>query len=141
MKRYIFILGFVALLIAFSPFIKQIKSVSAKNEKEIIKCITQYGWKTDGILIDSAIYKLPNPLSKVYEEYNNIQLQSGFDISRYCDKTITRYTYRILNHKNSNDGIVYCNILVYNDKMIAADIMTTAIGGFMHGINNTVHIE
>ena len=141
MKRYVIILGIAAVLIAITPLIQQIKTVSAGNESEIVKCITQYGWETDGVLIDSAVFKIPNPLSDVYDKYNEIQIKQGFDLSRFRGKTVKRYTYKILNHVNLGKGEVLCNILVYNDKMIAADIMTTAIDGFMHGINETKYIK
>jgi hypothetical protein len=141
MKRSVIFFSLAALLIALSPLVYQAKNLSAKNEKEIIRCITQYGWETDGVLRDTAKYKIPDPLSDVFEEYNKIQIRSGFDLNEYRGKTVTRYTYKILNHKNSGKNEVFCNILVYEGKMIAADIMTTAINGFMHGITETKYIQ
>ena len=43
------------------------------------------------------------------------------------------YTYKILNHKSGSG--VFANIIIYEEKIIGADIMSRDIGGFMHEIN------
>ncbi|MBR4014329.1 MAG: DUF4830 domain-containing protein, partial [Clostridia bacterium] len=44
-----------------------------------------------------------------------------------------RYTYEITNY-DGYDGVVYANILVYRNKVIAGDVCSADTKGFMHGL-------
>lgn len=102
-----------------------------KNEKT--DYIRQFGWIIDEKSEEREEILIPDPLSKVYEKYNHLQKKSGFDLSKYCGKKAARYTYKVLNHKSGSG--VFANIIIYEGKIIGADIMSRAIDGFMHEIN------
>ena len=44
-----------------------------------------------------------------------------------------RYTYQITNYPNSSDQVV-ADIVVYRNRIIAGDVQSTALDGFMHGL-------
>lgn len=60
----------------------------------------------------------------VYENYNAIQREGGFDLRPYRGKNCTRYTYVM------DDGL-RGNVLVYNGAVIGGDICSVAVDGFM----------
>ncbi len=70
---------------------------------------------------------LPYEFDEIYEDYNELQKQSGFDISLYRGKTVQKFSYRALGY----DDVVFVNLLVYSDKIIGGDISSTALDGFM----------
>ncbi len=67
--------------------------------------------------------RLPQKLSGGVAEYNRIQQKAGFDLSNYCGKSVTVYTYSTLK---SDATIV--NLLICNGKIIAGDITDTLNG-------------
>ena len=131
MKK-IFIVCIVLLLIYAIAFGK---GEADKN----ISFISQYGWIIDEESKECEALLIPLPLNDVYEKYNEIQKEGGFDLSHYCGKKAMRYTYRVLNHK-AGEG-VFVNLIVYEGKVIGADIMQRELGGFMHGINRKEFIN
>ncbi len=60
---------------------------------------------------------IPQKLSGAFLEYSNILKESGFNISDYCGMEATYYCYSL-----KNDPQKSVNILVVQDKIIAADI-------------------
>ncbi len=78
---------------------------------------------------------IPLPLDSVYEEYNRLQKEIGLDLTFYQGEKAVRYTYSVKNHPDSEGRQVRANILVSDGKMIAGDIMVTALDGYMHAIN------
>ena len=135
MKKFLCIIVVLGVIVA-----KTVSSntYEAETEKGRIKCISQYGWKVSE-KVEEAVISIPKPLNLVYIRYNEIQKRAGFDISEYEGKKVCRYTYKVLNH--SHKGDVYANIFVCDGKMIAADIMSRDIGGFMHEINRKEFIK
>ena len=126
MKKSIIILCAALILVFFVTM-----GNAEKNEKT--GYIRQFGWIVDEKSEVREEILIPDPLSDVYEKYNELQKNSGFDISKYCGKKAERYTYKVLNHKSGS--AVFANIIIYEGKIIGADIMSRAIDGFMHEIN------
>ena len=69
---------------------------------------------------------------------NNLTKKSSranVDLSKYKEKTCTRYTYQVLNYKDAAQG-VRANVLVLNDKVIGGDVSSVLLNGFIHGFCN-----
>ena len=96
--------------------------------------LRQFGWEADGQPLEHVRVRIPKTFDAVYADYNVIQQRAGMDLRRYRGKRVTRYTYSIRNHPSGGDN-VRANLLVYGNKIIAADICSVALDGFMHGIN------
>ena len=77
---------------------------------------------------------IPSEFDRVFTSYNEIQKQQGLDLSKYRRKNATRYTMEITNYGEYN-GKVYANIIVYKNKVIAGDICSADMTGFMHGFD------
>jgi hypothetical protein len=76
--------------------------------------------------------KIPAEFDKSYESYNNLQKLQGFDLTEYRSKTADMYTFKVLNYPCDND--VFANILVYDGAVIAGDLVSYAIDGFLTGL-------
>ena len=70
-------------------------------------------------------FTIPYEFNAVYERYNNLLKQSGYDLSLYKGKKCKRYTYLIpsLNAR--------ANIIVHNGKIIGGDISGITLDGIM----------
>ncbi len=100
----------------------------------IIDFLEENGWDAD---IDAGSYSektIPAVFDETYEEYSLLQKKQGFDIEKYKGKRITFLSYSLLNFPEyENSSNVYINFLVYNGKIIGADILCTSINGFITG--------
>ena len=68
---------------------------------------------------------IPEQFNQVYERYNNLLKEGGYDLSPYKGKKCIRYTY-LIPSQNAR-----ANILVYNGKIIGGDISSITIDGIM----------
>lgn len=97
------------------------------------KFLLELGWEID---IGSECYKsvlLPDKLEGIMEEYNTMQMQQGFDLNKYLGEECDQFSYTLLNYPESS-ATVLVTLYIHNGKLIAADIHSTALDGFMHGI-------
>lgn len=106
---------------------------SGAEESENVKFLSELGWLVEEKCIESAEVIIPNPFDRVYENYNEIQLESGFDLAPYCGRRGMRYTYRVLNYPNSSED-VRANVICIDGKIVGGDICTVGLDGFMHGL-------
>jgi hypothetical protein len=70
---------------------------------------------------------------EVYQNYNQIQQEQGFDLTQYAGRQVKRYSYEVFNHP-SGDQYVRANLLVYREKLVAGDVCSLQLNGFMHGL-------
>lgn len=94
----------------------------------------QFGWEVSPEPIETAEITIPTEFNEVYNNYNKLQKKLGLDLSKYKGKTVKRLTYKVLNHPMSSKTQVRGNILLYNDRVIAGDIMSVELGGFMQSL-------
>ena len=65
--------------------------------------------------------------------YNDLQRSQGFDLTRYCGQTLSRYTYVVTNYP---DASLPCqaDLYVCDGALAAGDIVCTGENGFMAGL-------
>ena len=90
------------------------------------------GWQTDGEYEEISTITVPQNFDKIYTQYNEIQKEQGFDLSRYKGLDAHCYSYRIFNYKDEPEGI-YATVIVHEGKIIGGDIHQDKQDGFMHG--------
>ena len=73
-------------------------------------------------------FTVPNEFDMVYNNYNEIQKEAGYDLSLYKGKECVMYTYEIYNHPF---GKCNANIIVYKGEIIGGDISSVNLDGFM----------
>ena len=119
MKKLIilFTLSFILILTAFSP-----------PDTAAFLTDLDYSFNPD---YTEKTFTLPFEFDMVYNNYNEIQKDAGFDLSCYKGKKCTMYTYELTNHPF---GKCNANIIVYNGEIIGGDISSVNLDGFMTGL-------
>lgn len=101
-----------------------------KTNDDRVSFLKQFGWETDGNVVEEVTMKIPREFDKIMTSYNEIQKRSGLDLSKYRGREVTRYTY-VINNYPSYDGRVNANIIVYNGRVIGGDISSSDVSGFI----------
>ncbi len=133
-KFVVFTLIFSLIIFAV---ITAVFSIDKKTNLIITEYITAFGWMIEKNPAEISHISIPTEFDNVYRVYNSIQERSGFSLEDYRGKTVTRYTYKVLNHKYSKEAPVLAGVLFYKNKIIAADISSSGKHSFIHEIGNT----
>ncbi|MDY5626922.1 MAG: DUF4830 domain-containing protein [Clostridia bacterium] len=137
-KKYFKHFCFAAIIAvgAAAIFLQPVKSPDADTDKGRIEFIEQYGWQVEKTPYLCEKVQIPITFDHTLNEYNEIQKRAGFDLSKYRGAVTDRFSYRLLN--NPRDlKYAYINVFVYQKKIIAADIVSPKIDGFISAINDT----
>lgn len=111
-----------------------IQSVAnVKNEKHRVAWLSQQGWEVESPALSEDNVVIPRTFSTVFETYNELQKEQGFDLSQYCGTEVKMYTYRVVNSEFSDDEVV-AQLYVSNGEIIGGDVHSTALDGFITGI-------
>lgn len=76
---------------------------------------------------------IPRSFSDVFENYNTLQKQQGFDLEDYKGLTVSLYTYEVTNWPEPGLTVL-ADLYLYRNRVIAGDVHATAMDGFMIGI-------
>jgi hypothetical protein len=107
--------------------------VGVKDNEARVAYLLECGWEVEEEPVDTKKVLIPKEFSDIITEYNRLQLSSGFDLTDYAGLTVEQYTYRVTNYADY-DGDVLASLYIYNNQVIAGDIHSTSIDGFMHGL-------
>lgn len=113
-----------------------VKKGKTKTNEDRVSFICQFGWEIDQEPAEIMEVVIPEQLDAVYEQYNAIQKEQGFDLSKYCGKKLKRYTYKVNNYPEQPD-FVQVSLLIYRDTVVGGDVCSTRLDGFMHGLRMT----
>ena len=72
---------------------------------------------------------IPEDFSDVYEKYNAIQYEAGYDLKDYRSRSVVRYSYFLEDYDPKQ--YVVANLLVFEGKIIGGDISSRRLDGFM----------
>lgn len=111
----------------------QEQPVSVATNDARVQYLTDYGWEVVSSPVQTQQVRIPTEVTEVYERYNALQMSQGFDLTQYAGKTATQYVYEIKNYPNAADP-VYATLLVYQDRVIGADITNTSADGVVQGL-------
>lgn len=99
-----------------------------------IQYLKSFGWEVqeEPETIEEII--IPEDFNEVFQKYNEIQKLQGFDLEKYKNQRVKRYTYIVTNYPDEPD-YVRANIFIFKNKVIAGDICSLKVkGGFLHGL-------
>ena len=97
-----------------------------------VKFLTDFGWQVAASPVESGQVRIPEQTTEVYERYNNLQKNQGYDLTQYAGKNVMRYVYKVNNYPGATEP-VYATLLVYKNQIIGGDITNTAVQGKVHG--------
>ncbi|MGI6498906.1 MAG: DUF4830 domain-containing protein [Oscillospiraceae bacterium] len=109
-------------------------SATMDNNETRIEYLSQYGWEVNPKPLAEETILVPQDLETSCASYCALQRGQGFDLAQYAGKQIARYTYEIKNYP-TGEAHVQANLLVYGGKVIGGDVCTTALDGWMHGLD------
>lgn len=98
------------------------------------KFLNSFGWEIDCSTEEYRTVIIPTDLGGVMEDYARMQSEQGYDLAKYSGKPCEQYSYEVTNYPNY-DGIVLATLYIHGKNIVAADIHSAAINGFMHGLN------
>ena len=91
------------------------------------------GWEADPKSETAQEVIIPSAFTQVLENYNQLQLEQGFDLTEFRGVRCTVYTYALLSYPSGGCEAQAC-LYIYRGQVIAGDIHSTAMDGFMHGL-------
>lgn len=117
--------------------IKEATEVAATPKVETfdqrLSYLKQYGWL---VQLDGEVQRtvtIPDTFDEVYTAFNDRQRAQGMDLEPYAGKTVTSYTYPILNYPDQ-EATVFAEILVRDGKVIGGEVYATGTTAFQHGL-------
>lgn len=111
--------------------------VIVKDNAERVEFLEELGWKIEDQAIEEQNVIIPKEFNEVYKKYNEIQVAQGYDLTKFAGIEAKRYTYRILNFPGENVAAV-ADIIVYRNEIIAGDVQSNKLDGFMTGLKYPV---
>ncbi len=132
------VLKAIAAIVAVAAIIAAAVIFTAADEPEVTspESITDF-IRDCGYNVASPITKeitIPEEWSEVYENYNKLQKEQGFDLSRYKGEAAVSYTFPVIGYVNKQgekEEYVEIHIIVCNEKIVGGDIASTRLNGFM----------
>lgn len=91
--------------------------------------LAQLGWEVDPEPVGEMEVIIPQKFDQVYEGYCRLQEEQGFKLERHKGRTVTKVTYQVHNYPDQEE--VLANLILYKDKIIAADLCSARLGGFI----------
>ncbi len=111
---------------------REINYGGMKTNEDRVSFIEGFGIKVKSEPVREESFTMPENFDRVILGYNQIQKTQGLDLTKYERKRVTHYAYEVTNY--DSDGAVYVNLLVYRNRIIAADISSADDGGFVSSL-------
>lgn len=106
---------------------------AASTAEERTGFLRECGWEVDADTEQEQIIHIPETFSPVYEEYNELQKQQGYDLAPFAGQDCTLYTYAVTNWPDAAQTVL-ANLYVVRGRVIGGDVHSTNLNGFMVGI-------
>ncbi|MCL2569129.1 MAG: DUF4830 domain-containing protein [Oscillospiraceae bacterium] len=107
--------------------------IPVETAADIVTFLEYLGWQVSPDPIDIREILIPREWGQVYEAYNALQIEAGFDLTAHRGRPAMRHTYEILNHPDQVEGVV-ADVLVANGQIIGGGIQSIHLDGFIHGL-------
>ncbi|MBQ8028959.1 MAG: DUF4830 domain-containing protein [Clostridia bacterium] len=110
--------------------------MKAETAEDRIAFFSQFGWEVSQDPCEVKEVIIPTEFDEVYSSYNELQKSQGLDLEKFKGARVKMWSYEILNYPGYEDsaGVIRGNLLIYNSVVIACDISSTELDGFMEGI-------
>ena len=109
------------------------KSREAFSNEARVLYLSNLGWEVFAEPVETQEIVLPQEFGGVFAEYNKLQKQQGFDLSRFAGDAATLYSYEVTNYPSAD--MVLANLYVIEGRVVGGDIHSTSLDGFMHALS------
>ena len=131
----VIVLCIVAVLAVIAYKFTQTTVYELKSETQRQKFLTEMGWEVSDEYDECKVITIPEKFNDVYENYNKLQKNQGFDLGDYKGKKVEVYTYTVKNYPECESKVI-CNLMVYEGQLIGGDVCSTELDGFMQGLKS-----
>ena len=100
-----------------------------KTKEKRIEFMRDFGIEVDESSEQEQAFRMPDSFDRVIAGYNQLQLKQGLDLSKYRNKKVTRYRYKVTNYKGEGD--VIANLFIHRGRIVAFDISSLTPEGFV----------
>lgn len=130
------VLAFIAVLLIAGCDMGGVKllarDVASTTEKRV-DFLADCGWQVDPASEQAQQILIPDHFTPVYEKYNDLQRQQGYDLTKFTGRTCLLYTYSVMNYPDKEQTVI-ADLYVYKNQVIGGDIHSTNMNGFMIGL-------
>ena len=135
--------AFLALLLIGVILLVSLRSIDGSTKQPQLAGITdaadaarylsELGWQVEPEPLEVKSLVIPRSFSGVYADYAALQARQGYPLAEYGGMEAKRYSFRVLNYPGGEENIV-ADLVVCGQTVIAGDIQSTALDGFMTGL-------
>lgn len=104
-----------------------------KSNDDRLAYLENLGWTVQPQPVLEEELLIPEEFDDSYGDYLALQSSQGFDLTQYCGKKVTRYTYEITNYPTGESG-VRVSLLIYKNRVIGGEVVSPTADGFLHGL-------
>lgn len=106
-------------------------SPGGATAEQRIEYIKSFGWDVNIAPTSIKEIRIPANFDEAYEQYNALQREQGFDLRKYRACYAYKYTYDILNYSEPSPVPICASLIVYNGRIIGADISSSEANGLV----------
>ena len=110
---------------------KKVYRVQTEQQRQAL--ISELGWQAGEAPENHKTITIPEQFDDVYEGYNELQKEQGFDLSKHKGAKAELYTYEIYNYPDHPD-CMRLTLIGENGILIGGDVCCTELDGFMQGL-------
>lgn len=104
-----------------------------ETNDERIAYLRSFGWDPAAAPEVEMEVQIPKEFDEAYTEYNALQQQQGLDLAKYRGKRVMLYSYPLQNYPGDTKDVT-ASLVLYKNRVIAADVSSADTNGFTHGI-------
>lgn len=109
-------------------------SISMDNIDKGLSFLEDNGWIVEAEP-DNSVYVVISSNQPCFAEYRQLQLEQGFDFDRIVGKRVLKVTFDLKEYPSIDEPEGYfANIYFYDGVIVAAEIISVSIDGFMEGV-------
>ncbi len=109
------------------------KVYKVKTEQQRQALIAELGWETSEKPSEHKTTVVPKEFDDVYEAYNELQKEQGFDLAKFKGKEVEIYCYPVYNYKGHKE-CMNLTLIGFEGELVGGDLCCTELDGFMQGI-------
>lgn len=119
----------MSLLIAASFYSAEAGKIDGSTNALRVEYIKSLGYGVNETAVSNKEITIPQEFGDVYSNYNEIQKQAGFDLSRHKGEKACVYSYEL-----SYNGEIQVHLIVSDGTVIGGDIASVKLDGEMKAL-------
>lgn len=131
-RKHGVLIGIIICFIMLVFMVLGIFSIDESTNSMITGYLNYLGYEVGDRPLEITRITIPQDFDAIYSSYNKIQLEAGFDLSKYKGKSLSKYSYEV---KNLGGEGVRANVLVYDGIIVGGDISSPKTDGFLKSLS------